>query len=253
MKFTFMGFSQAKALEMGLDDKDLSILRYFIDFKDSGAMTIKIIDDKPYYWLKYETLLSELPILGIKSKIALRRRLKTLVDTGVLEFKLIKKGGTFSFYGIGNKYKELIASDTQKQATEKFNPINSKVQPPLTEKFNQNINLLKDSSIKDIYSAGKEVIDFLNEKANTKYKSNSKSTISLIAARLNDGFTVDDMKTVINNKYEEWKGTSYEKYLRPSTLFRQSKFEEYLNQKISKEKEVNQNKAGAYKPFNFDD
>ena len=253
MKFTFMGFSQAKALEMGLDDKDLAILRYFIDFKDSGAMTIKIIDDKPYYWLKYETLLEELPILGITSKRVLGRRLKHLVEVGVLEFKLEKKGGTFSFYGVGNKYKTLISSDTQKECTQKSNPMDSKVQPVCTQKSNQNINLLKDPSIKDIYSACEEVINFFNSKANTKYKSNSKAIVSLISARLNDGFTVDDMKVVINNKYTEWKGTDYEKYLRPSTLFRQSKFEEYLNQKISKSEEVKENKSGVYKPFSFDD
>lgn len=119
MKFTFMGFSQSKALEMNLDDKDLSILRYFIDFKDSGSMSIKIIDDKPYYWVKYEALLNELPILGIKSKDVLRRRLKALVDAEVLSFILVKKGGCFSFYGIGPKYKDLISSDEEKQPTEK--------------------------------------------------------------------------------------------------------------------------------------
>ena len=66
MKFTFMGFLQSKAIEMGLDDKDLAILRYFIDFKDSGKMVMRIIDDKPFYWLKSDALIEELPILGIK-------------------------------------------------------------------------------------------------------------------------------------------------------------------------------------------
>ena len=84
LKFTFMGFLQSKAIEMNLDDKDLSILRYFIDFKDSGKMVMKIINDKPFYWLKSDALIEELPILGIKSKDVLRRRLKKLVEANVL-------------------------------------------------------------------------------------------------------------------------------------------------------------------------
>ncbi|MDQ0149149.1 conserved phage C-terminal domain-containing protein [Eubacterium multiforme] len=252
MKFTFMGFSQAKALELGLDDKDLAILRYFIDFKDSGAMAIKIINDKPYYWLKYESLLSELPILGIKSKIALRRRLKTLVDSGVLDFELVKEGGTFSFYGVGEKYKELIASDTQKEATEKFNPLtekfnplNSKVKPPLTEKFNQKINLLKDPSIKDIYS---RVIEYLNLKANTKYKFTTKKTQSLIKARLDEGFTEEDFKKVIDKKVNGWINDSVmNKYLRPETLFG-TKFEAYLNEKDGVTNDNNGNRNSFTRP-----
>lgn len=253
MKFTFMGFLQSKAIEMGLDDKDLAILRYFIDFKDSGKMVMKIIDDKPFYWLKSDALIEELPILGIKSKDVLRRRLKKLVEANVLEFQLIKKGGVYTFYGVGKSYINLIADDNQKQPTQKSEPTDLKVGTLPTQKSEQNINLLKDPSIKNIYTACEEVINFLNLKANTKYKSNSKSTIGLISARLNDGFTVDDMKVVINNKYAEWQGTEYEKYLRPSTLFRQSKFEEYLNQKVNRLEEIKENKSGAYKPFSFDD
>lgn len=252
MKFTFMGFSQAKALELGLDDKDLAILRYFIDFKDSGAMAIKIINDKPYYWLKYESLLNELPILGIRSKIALRRRLKTLVDSGVLDFELVKEGGTFSFYGVGEKYKELIASDTQKETTEKlnpltekFNPLNSKVKPPLTEKFNQKINLLKDPSIKDIYS---RVIEYLNLKANTKYKFTTKKTQSLIKARLDEGFTEEDFKKVIDKKVNGWINDSVmNKYLRPETLFG-TKFEAYLNEKDGVTNDNNGNRNSFTRP-----
>lgn len=253
MKFTFMGFSQAKAIELGLDDKDLAILRYFIDFKDSGSMTIKIIDDKPYYWLKYETLLAELPILGIKSKDVLRRRLKTLVDAGVLDFELVKKGGSFSFYGVGKRYKELIASDTQKQPTEKSDPSYSKVGPPPTEKSEQNINLLKDPSIKNIYRACEEIIDYLNLKAGTRYKPNSKSTIKNIKARLETGFTVEEFKMVIDNKVKDWKGTSYEMYLRPATLFSESKFEGYLNQRRIEEVKPKEIKPRSLNEFEFDD
>ena len=253
MKFTYMGFSQEKALEMDLDDKDLSILRYFIDFKDSGSMIMKVIDDKPFYWLKSSALLNELPILGIKSNDVLRRRLKKLVEAEVLDYKLVKKGGVYSFYGVGKKYINLIADSTQKQPTQKSEPTDPKVGTLPTQKSEQNINLLKDPSTKYINSICKEVIEYLNQKANTKYKASSKSTMKLIKARVDDGFILDDFKQVIKNKYNDWTKSDYEKYLRPSTLFRESKFEEYLNQKSTNANETIQNKPGAYKEFNFDD
>lgn len=76
----------------------------------------------------------------------------------------------------------------------------------------------------------KEIIDYLNLKANTHYRHNIKKTQSLINARFNENFTLDDFKRVIDNKTSEWKDTEMEKYLRPETLFG-TKFESYLNQK----------------------
>lgn len=74
------------------------------------------------------------------------------------------------------------------------------------------------------------VVDYLNSKAGTRYKHSSEDTRKHIRARVNDGYTIDDFKAVIDRKVEEWKGTEWEKFLRPSTLFG-SKFESYLNQK----------------------
>lgn len=91
------------------------------------------------------------------------------------------------------------------------------------------------SSISDSLSINsKEIIEYLNLVLGSKYKHTSTKTQGLIKARLNDGFTVDDFKTVIDKKYEEWKGTSMEQYLRPETLFG-TKFEGYLNQKVVKQ------------------
>lgn len=79
----------------------------------------------------------------------------------------------------------------------------------------------------NIYSS---IISYLNEKAHTKYRPSSSKTKTLIKARLNEGFTEDDFKKVIDNKTDEWLNSDMEKYLRPETLFG-TKFESYLNQK----------------------
>lgn len=75
-----------------------------------------------------------------------------------------------------------------------------------------------------------EVIEFLNETCGTKYRKSGKATRKLIRARLNDGFDVEDLKTVITNMSGRWGGDpKMAEYLRPETLFRQSHFESYLN------------------------
>ena len=74
------------------------------------------------------------------------------------------------------------------------------------------------------------IVEYLNEKAGTRYKANTNSTKKHIVARLNEGFTIDDFKAVIDKKVEQWQDNEKMcKYLRPETLFG-SKFEGYLNE-----------------------
>nr|WP_263430963.1 conserved phage C-terminal domain-containing protein [Leuconostoc gasicomitatum] len=76
----------------------------------------------------------------------------------------------------------------------------------------------------------KEIIDYLNEKANTKYRSSGAKTKTLIRARANDGFDLDDFKKVIDTKASQWlNDPKMKKFLRPETLFG-TKFEGYLNE-----------------------
>lgn len=81
------------------------------------------------------------------------------------------------------------------------------------------------------------IIDFLNEKSGRSFRSNNKSTVSMIKARLKEGYTLDDFKSVIRSKCLEWKDNpEMRQYLQPSTLFAPSKFEKYLV-KAKEEKE----------------
>lgn len=73
------------------------------------------------------------------------------------------------------------------------------------------------------------IISFLNSTTGSNYRSTTGKTRKLIAARLAEGFTVDDFKAVITKKAKEWQNTDMAQYLRPETLFG-TKFEGYLNQ-----------------------
>ena len=87
----------------------------------------------------------------------------------------------------------------------------------------------QDNTPKEVY----EIIDYLNLKTGKSYKHTTKKTQSLIKARLNEHFTVDDFKKVIDNMCAKWIGTKWEEYLRPNTLFA-GRFDDYLNQTPTK-------------------
>lgn len=79
-----------------------------------------------------------------------------------------------------------------------------------------------------IYIVG-QVIDYLNEKTGKNFSAKADANKKLIVARLNEGYQEEDFKKVIDNKYIDWQGTTYETYMRPSTLFAKSHFDDYLN------------------------
>lgn len=75
-----------------------------------------------------------------------------------------------------------------------------------------------------------EVIAYLNEQTNKRFKVSSDKSKRHILARYNEGFTLDDFKQVINNKCNQWlNNEQMNRYLRPETLFG-NKFESYLNE-----------------------
>jgi len=49
-----------------------------------------------------------------------------------------------------------------------------------------------------------EVLDFLNEKAGTHYKPTTRN-LSFILKRLEEGYTVQELRAVVAMKYREWK------------------------------------------------
>lgn len=100
------------------------------------------------------------------------------------------------------------------------------------------VSIGKDSVEKNTHSDEiNEIVSYLNERTGSKYRPSTKETKSHINARLNEGFTVEDCKTVIDIKTDEWLGDEkMQRFLRPQTLFG-TKFESYLNQLSPSKKE----------------
>ncbi len=95
-----------------------------------------------------------------------------------------------------------------------------------------NTTSTNNTSINNNIVPFKEIIDYLNEMAGTKFRL-VESNKKFIRARWNENYTLDDFKKVVDNKVAEWKGTDMDQYLRPSTLFG-TKFDNYLNQVTKK-------------------
>ena len=253
MKYTLEGFSQEAALSMRatitengttktikLDLIDLTIIRWIIDFYPNMKKTI--IEGAEYVWLDYSTFVEDMPLLGL-SKQSLYKRCTKMVQLGVLNHATVRNGGTFSYYSLGPEYSRLVGrphqaaqppapaqspaqvpwSATPDADTTRFPEPDPEPQPLLAEP--QAPAQSKDPDHVE------EIVDYLNQRAGTHYKPTTANTRKLIKARIKEGFTVDEIKLVIDKKCAEWlNNRDMTQYLRPETLFG-PKFEGYLNAK----------------------
>ena len=108
------------------------------------------------------------------------------------------------------------------------------------EQYNKTSKKNKSSNFK--YS---EFIKWFNEQTNKAFK-NTETNRKFVKARLNEGFTKQELALVVRYKTKEWRGTKWEKYLRPSTLF-SNKFGDYLEAaKLEMATTANQKQSTAY-------
>ena len=93
------------------------------------------------------------------------------------------------------------------------------------------------------------VIDYLNTKANKQFKASSKATARLVKGRIRDGYKLADFQKVIDTKVIAWENhPRWQTYLRPSTLFNATNFENYLEESRSVDAPVKH----VTKPFELD-
>ena len=72
-----------------------------------------------------------------------------------------------------------------------------------------------------------KTIMYLNEQVSGKFEHTFEGNYKLIEKLILSNYGFEDFKIVIDKKCKHWKGTKYETFLRPTTLFG-NKFENYL-------------------------
>ena len=152
-------------------------------------------------------------------------------------------------------YKYLESSQTRspkiRQMIDNFKNVSDNTRQTKTFVIEENKN--KNKKENNIYSREEsrqciEIVDYLNKKTGKSFKSNSKATKRFIVARLNEKYTIEDFKKVIDNKCEDWlEDKKMNEYLRPQTLFG-TKFESYLNQKSK----IKENKKSEFDVFDIE-
>ncbi|MDP4105302.1 MAG: conserved phage C-terminal domain-containing protein [Bacillota bacterium] len=184
---------------------------------------------KSYKEWQEETTLSERQV---------RYAVKKLKEKNIVETKLKKANGapTLHYKLEYDKLLDLILTLCQNPNLQDVRMETDNMSESLTENTTENTTDEKDNNV-TVVPINKipynEIVDYLNVKAGTHYKTTGNKTRDLIKKRWSEGFTLNDFKTVIDIKVADAfnpKEYFQSKYLRPETLFG-TKFESYLNQK----------------------
>ena len=102
--------------------------------------------------------------------------------------------------------------------------------------INKNDNNVKNEKKDTLSSRCALIISYLNEKTGRNEKGQTpfdpKKAVSYLRARFNEGRTVKDCIDVIDIKLKDWlNDEKMFEFLRPSTLFNKTKFENYITKK----------------------
>lgn len=115
--------------------------------------------------------------------------------------------------------------------------VKEKVLNTLSSKPDDDLILDSDGQEKKtMISQAEELLDFMNEKLNRNFRAKNPNgtptaNAEIIIKRLKDGYTVQQMRSVMARKKREWQDQdSMSKYLRPETLFGKTKFASYLGE-----------------------
>ena len=180
-------------------------------------------EGKVFQYYTNEQLMIDLNCNGNKTIIKIKKELK---DAGLM--KEVRQG-----MNLPNRiYLDVLNGSVENTLSEVQKVHFGSVENTLSEV--QKVHTIKTENTKTENNNNKllickEVISYLNLKAKKNFKVDTASHQKFIKARLKEGFVLEDFKKVVDIMVAKWKGTEYEQYLQPQTLFG-NKMDNYLNQ-----------------------
>jgi uncharacterized phage protein (TIGR02220 family) len=183
---------------------------------------------------------SSLASRASQSEAALKKNRNALVQLGLIEFdKGIKdkRSPGYQIIKLYQEYGEISRDRDEKVAVTVTPTVASTVTPIVAPTVAHSTSLLHDKDLKDInHSPAKaepavdyeKLFEYLNKKSGKHFR-NTPTNQKLVKSRLDEGFTPQDIKDAIDHVCAGWLGTDMARYIQPSTIFRASKFEGYVN------------------------
>jgi len=108
MRFSILGYSQRRLLDLGLGMDEAMLLRWFVEYQATGKMRSMVIGGKSFTWVNFTGVLSDIPVIGGSAK-TISRRFDRLEAAGVMEHRTVREGGVYSYYRINEEvYTSLI-------------------------------------------------------------------------------------------------------------------------------------------------
>ena len=215
-----------------------------ISWKAKGILGYLL--SKPKDW---KTYVADLEKRSTDGRDSTRKGIQELIEHGYILRTEVREKGRFKGYDYTVLEEPMVITEDGKTEDGKTEDGKTEIGKTEIGKSHTTNNDLSNNDLSDNESTNnnivqqaelcipfEEIINYLNEQAGTKFRHATKTNQSFIKARWNEGFnSIEDYKTVIDNKVADWINTEHDKYLRPSTLFG-TKFESYLNQKTKKKK-----------------
>lgn len=134
---------------------------------------------------------------------------------------------------------ENVMEDNREAILAHYKQLNASYTPDwesLTEAYQNGIEWhkkLQQANNMKLRAEAIHVLLKLNETAGTSFAMTGRkaeTNIRLVTARFSEGYTKQELFSLIAHKVKEWKGTKMERYIRPSTLFKKSKIDGYINE-----------------------
>lgn len=98
-------------LKNKLDLKDATILEWMLKFHAEPKAKKLMIHDQVYFWGAYQLIIDENPLLEIKDKDVLARKINKLISVGLIHKHLSKEKGNKTYFCITQKCFDLIKRD----------------------------------------------------------------------------------------------------------------------------------------------
>ncbi len=216
------------AVEIGLNEAIiLQQIHYWLN------QSKHFYDGKKWIYNTYEDWNEQFPFWSV---MTIRRTITSLEKQNLIISANYNKAGFDKTRWYSIDYEEVESVNrrcVQNEQTICSKRTDGSVQNEQTNTIDYTENTTESISMSDKSDAApyKTIIEYLNKKVNKRFSYKSESNRKLIKARFNEGYKLEDFIKVIDIKTDEWiNDEKMKSYLQPSTLFRGSNFDKYLNQ-----------------------